>query len=82
MASSVVKGLKHFHQFVCNIQLQVRVEWQIQHQAECYICHKTLTKSCIFLYKQSVSALSVLLYFTLKDLLTEDTPLKFNALFY
>ena len=29
-------------------------------EAECYICHKTLTKSCILLYKQSGSALSVL----------------------
>ena len=27
----------------------------------------------------SGSALSVLLYFTLKDVLTEDTPLKFNT---
>ena len=48
-------------------------------EAEYYICHKTLTKSCILSYKQSGSALSVLLYFTLKDVLTEDTPLKFNT---
>ena len=34
-------------------------------EAECYICHETLTKSYTYLsYKQSVSALSVLLYFT------------------
>ena len=43
------------------------------------ICHETLTKSCILSYKQSGSALSVLLYFTLKDVLKEDTPLKFNT---
>ena len=48
-------------------------------QAECFICHETLTKSCILSYKRSGSALSVLLYFTLKDVLTEDTPLKFNT---
>ena len=48
-------------------------------EAECYICHETLTKSCILSYEQSGSALSVLLYFTLKDLLTEGTPLKFNT---
>ena len=40
---------------------------------------ETLTKSCILSYKPSGSALSVLLYFTLKDVLTEDTPLKFNT---
>ena len=49
-----------------------------QGKAECYICHETLTKSCILLYKRSGSVLSVLLYFTLKDVLTEGTPLKFN----
>ena len=50
-------------------------------ETECYICHEleTLTKSCILSYKRSGSALSVLLYFTLKDVLTEDTPLKFNT---
>ena len=48
-------------------------------EAECYICHETLTKSYILSYKRSDSALSVLLYFTLKDVLTEDTPLKFNT---
>ena len=36
-----------------------------QGEAECYICHKTLIKSCILSYKQSGSVLSVLLYFTL-----------------
>ena len=48
-------------------------------EAECYICHETLTKSCTLSYKRNGSALSVLLYFTLKDVLTEDTPLKFNT---
>ena len=50
-----------------------------QGEGECYICHQTLTKSCILSYKLSGSILSVLLYFTLKDVLTEDTPLKFNT---
>ena len=50
-----------------------------QGEAECCICHETLTKSCILSYTQSDSALSVLLYFILKDVLTEDTPLKFNT---
>ena len=48
-------------------------------KVECYICHETLTNSCILSYKQSGSALSVLLYVTLKGVLTEDTPLKFNT---
>ena len=34
-------------------------------EAECYICHKILIKSCILSYKRSGSILSVLLYFTL-----------------
>ena len=36
-------------------------------EAECYICHKTLIKSCILSYKRSGSVLSVLLYFTLTE---------------
>ena len=48
-------------------------------EAECYIYHEILTKNCTLSYKQSGSALSVLLYFILKDVLTEDTPLKFNT---
>ena len=48
-------------------------------EAECYIYHETLNNSCILSYKRSGSALSVLLYFTLKDVLTEDIPLKFNT---
>ena len=34
-------------------------------KAECYICHKTHTKSRILPYKQSDTVLSVLLYFIL-----------------
>ena len=63
--------------------IEVRVEWQIylsQGEAKCYICYKTLIKSCILSYKRIGSALSVLLYFTLKDMLTEDIPLNFNTL--
>ena len=48
-----------------------------QGEAKCYVCHETLIKNCILSYKQSGSALRVLLYFKLKDVLTEDTPLKF-----
>ena len=48
-------------------------------RGECYICYETLTKSCILSYKRSGSALSALLYFKLKDVLTEYTPLKFNT---
>ena len=29
-------------------------------EAECYICHKTLIKSCMLSYKRSGSALSIL----------------------
>ena len=50
-----------------------------QGKAECYICHEILTKSCILSYKRSGSVLSVLLYFTLEDVLKEDTPLKFST---
>ena len=48
-------------------------------EAKCYICHNTLTKSCILSYKWSGSDLSVLLRFKPKNVLTEDTPLKFNT---
>ena len=40
---------------------------------------QTLTKNCILSYQQSGSPLSVLLYFTHKDVLTENTSLKFNT---
>ena len=42
-----------------------------QGEAECYICHKTLIKSCILSYKRSGSVLSVLLYFTLTKVSTK-----------
>ena len=45
-----------------------------QGKAECYICYEILTKSCILSQKWSGSALSVVLYFTLKGVLTEDIP--------
>ena len=60
-------------------QDESRVANIAQGEAECYICHETLTKSCMLSYKLSGSALSVLLYFILKDMSTEDTPLKFNT---
>ena len=50
-----------------------------QGKAECYICLEALTKSCILSYKWGGSALSVLLYYTLKDVLTEAIPFKFNT---
>ena len=55
-------------------------------KAECYIClpsaifvMRPSPKSCILSYKQSGSVLSVLLYFKLKDVLTEDIPMNFNT---
>ena len=33
-------------------------------KAECYICHKTLIKSCILSYKQSGSVLSFIVFYT------------------
>ena len=51
-------------------------------EAECYIYQETLTKSCILPYKPSGSSLSVLLYCMLKDVLTEDTTLKFNTFYW
>ena len=48
-------------------------------KAKCYICHEILIKSYILSYKRSGSALSVLLYFELKNVLTEYIPLKFNT---
>ena len=46
-------------------QDESRVANIAQGEAECYICHKTLIKSCILSYKQSGSVLSILLYFAL-----------------
>ena len=61
------------------VQGESRVANIAQGEAWCYICHETLIKSCILSYKRSGGALSVLLYFILKDVLTEDIPLKFNT---
>ena len=44
-----------------------------------FVTRLSSIKSCILSYKRSGSALSVLLYFTLKDVLTENIPLKFNT---
>ena len=41
-------------------------------KAQCYTCHETLTKSSILSYKPNGNALRLLLYFILKDALTED----------
>ena len=41
-------------------------------RGESWVANETLTKSCILSNKWSGSALSDLLYFTLKDVLTED----------
>ena len=53
-----------------------RIGWG---KVDCYIYHETLTKSCTLSYKGSGSSLSISLYYTLKDVLTVDTPLKFNT---
>ena len=44
-------------------------------EAECYICHKTLIKSCMLSYKRSGSVLSILLYFTLTKVSTKYSSL-------
>ena len=44
-------------------------------EAECYICHKTLIKSCMLSYKQSGSVLSVSLYFTFTKVSTKYSSL-------
>ena len=49
-------------------------------QSRVLCCHETLTKRCILLYKRSGSGLSVLLYFTLKDMLTRYNSSKYNDL--
>ena len=59
------------------IQLEVRVEWQIF-----IIWDKFVTRLChqkLHTFIHSNSALCALLYFTLKDVLTKYTPLKFNT---
>ena len=47
-------------------QGESRVANIAQGKVECYICHETLTKSCILSYKRRGSALSVLLYLNLR----------------
>ena len=47
----------------------------VRGKTKCYICHKTLIKSCILSYKQSGSVLSVLLYFTLTKASTKYSSL-------
>ena len=49
-------------------------------KVKCCICHETLTKRLYISYKRSSSASSVLLYFTLKEVLAKYISLKFNAL--
>ena len=46
-------------QFIWNIQLKVRVEWQTYHRQSqmLYICHKILTKSCIFIFHTKEAAM-------------------------
>ena len=72
--------IKHCHQF--SIQLATaRSESQVANIAQSqvlYNCHETLIESCILPDKQSGGASSDLLYYSLKDVLTEDIPLKFN----
>ena len=82
MSGALLYYLKHCCQFVWNIATAWDKSWIgniAWGETECYICHETLIKSCILSYKPSGSALSVLLYFTLKDVLTEDIPLKVNT---
>ena len=54
--------LKHCRHAVC-MKYTARGESRVSNiargEAECYICHETLTKSCILKYKRSGSALSV-----------------------
>ena len=54
-------------------QDESRVANIAQGKAECYICQKTLIKSCILSYKLSGSVLSVLLYFTLTKVSAKHT---------
>ena len=61
---------------VC-MKYTARGESRVANIAQGYICHETLINSCILSYKRIGSALSVLLYFTLEDVLTEDILLKF-----
>ena len=51
--------------YIAQGESQVANKAQGEANRECYICHQTLTKSRILSYKQSGSALSVLLHFIL-----------------
>ena len=59
----------------------MRVEWQIQHEAKLSAIFVTrLSSRAVYFHTNKVAVLlSVLLYFTLKDVLTEDITLKFNT---
>ena len=46
-------------------------------EAEFYICHEAVIKSCILSYKQSGSVLSVLLYFILLKCQQNTAPWSF-----
>ena len=50
----------------------------VQGEAEWYIFVTRLSPSAVYYYTNKVSVLSILLYFTLKYVLTKDLPLKFN----
>ena len=52
-----------------------RVENIARGEAECYICHESLIKSCILSYKRSGSVLSVLLYLILTKVSTKYSSL-------
>ena len=52
-----------------------RVANKARGEAECYICHETLIKSCILSYKRSGSVFSVLLYFTLTEVSAKHSSL-------
>ena len=51
----------------CTARDESRVANIAQGEAEWYICHNTLIKSCILSYKQSGSVLGISLYFTLTN---------------
>ena len=62
------------------MHLKVIVEWQMQSESIQSAIFVTRLSPRAVDCKQSGSVLSVLLYFTLKELLTKYTSLKFNAL--
>ena len=50
------------------VQGESQVANIVQGEAGCYICHKTITKSCTFHTKEA-QRFKFLLYFTLKEML-------------